>query len=136
MSLKSVSEIFKVYHEGQIDFKFSWSYMAIANNFSQMVSNLFDIIIKPKFTISISICSQKKKIAMFCLILFYTTFRHELSPLSPIKQYLCIKFVIFATFWYIKERFESTIEIIQLKLYFNLIFLLKQKAVDFNRNFS
>ncbi len=46
----------------------------MANNFSQMV-------------------------AMFCLILFYTVFRDELQPLSPIKQYLCIKFVIFATFW-------------------------------------
>lgn len=36
---------------------------------------------------------------MFCLILFYTVFKTELTPLSPIKQYLCIKFVVFATFW-------------------------------------
>lgn len=36
---------------------------------------------------------------MFCLILFYTVYKTELSPLSPIKQYLCIKFVVFATFW-------------------------------------
>jgi hypothetical protein len=48
--------------------------MAMANNFSQMI-------------------------AMFCLILFYTVFKEELQPLSPIKQYLCIKFVVFATFW-------------------------------------
>jgi len=34
----SVTEIFHVYHEGQIDFRFAWSYMAIANNFSQMVT--------------------------------------------------------------------------------------------------
>ena len=39
------------------------------------------------------------KIAMFCLILFYTVYRKELEPLNPIRQYLCIKFVIFATFW-------------------------------------
>lgn len=36
---------------------------------------------------------------MFCLILFYTVYKEELRPLSPIKQYLCIKFVVFATFW-------------------------------------
>lgn len=36
---------------------------------------------------------------MFCLILLYTVYKTELSPLSPIKQYLCIKFVVFATFW-------------------------------------
>jgi hypothetical protein len=70
----SISEIFRVYNEGEIDFKFSWSYVVIANNFSQMI-------------------------AMFCLILFYTVYKDELSPLSPIKQYLCIKFVVFATFW-------------------------------------
>lgn len=46
----------------------------MANNFSQMI-------------------------AMFCLILFYTVFREELAPLKPIRQYLCIKFVVFATFW-------------------------------------
>lgn len=69
-----VSEIFSVYNEGEIDFKFTWSYVALANNFSQMV-------------------------AMFCLILFYTVFKKELDPLNPIRQYLCIKFVVFATFW-------------------------------------
>lgn len=36
---------------------------------------------------------------MFCLILFYTVFKEELAPLNPIRQYLCIKFVVFATFW-------------------------------------
>ena len=46
----------------------------MANNFSQMI-------------------------AMYCLILFYTVFKKELSPLRPISQYLCIKFVVFATFW-------------------------------------
>lgn len=69
-----MSEIFKVYNEGEIDFRFAWSYVAIANNFSQMI-------------------------AMFCLILFYTVFKNELAPLKPIRQYLCIKFVVFVTFW-------------------------------------
>lgn len=69
-----ISEIFNSYNEGEINFKFSWSYVAIANNFSQMI-------------------------AMFSLVLFYTVFREELAPLKPIRQYLCIKFVVFATFW-------------------------------------
>jgi len=69
-----ITEIFKVYHEGAIDFRYAWTYVALVNNFSQMI-------------------------AMYCLILFYTVFRHELAPLRPIRQYLCIKFVIFVTFW-------------------------------------
>lgn len=69
-----LSEIFNVYNEGEISFQYTWSYVALANNFSQMI-------------------------AMYCLILFYTVFRKELQPLNPISQYLCIKFVVFATFW-------------------------------------
>lgn len=37
--------------------------------------------------------------AMYCLILFYTAFKHELSYIKPISKFICVKMVVFATFW-------------------------------------
>lgn len=52
--------------------------MALANNFSQMI-------------------------AIFCLVLFYSVFKKELKPLHPIRQFMCIKAVVFATFWQVNK---------------------------------
>lgn len=41
------------------------------------------------------------KFAMYCLLLFYRTLKEELSPLKPVGKFLCVKMVVFASFWYV-----------------------------------
>lgn len=38
---------------------------------------------------------------MYCLLLFYRTLKEELSPLKPVGKFLCVKMVVFASFWYV-----------------------------------
>ncbi len=38
---------------------------------------------------------------MYSLILFYHTLQHELAGLKPFPKLLCIKAVVFFTFWYV-----------------------------------
>jgi hypothetical protein len=40
---------------------------------------------------------------MYCLILFYHTLRVELAPLKPLQKLLCIKAVVFMTFWWVRR---------------------------------
>jgi hypothetical protein len=38
-------------------------------------------------------------ISLYCLVLFYLGFESKLQPFRPLSKFLCIKFVIFFSFW-------------------------------------
>merc|ERR1712137_776540 len=67
-------EITGVYHMGSFDFTSGYLYITAVDN------------------VSITI-------AVYFLILFYTPIYNELSPFRPIPKFLCIKIVIFFSFW-------------------------------------
>lgn len=69
-----ITQIFDRYGEGQFNFHYSYIYIVIINNISQIW-------------------------AMYCLILFYYTMRLELRPMDPLLKFAAIKLVVFMTFW-------------------------------------
>lgn len=62
------------YKEGVFDAKAAWLWIVIINNLSQMW-------------------------AMYCLILFYKATKEELKPIKPLGKFICVKLVVFASFW-------------------------------------
>ncbi|KAK3100568.1 hypothetical protein FSP39_021944 [Pinctada imbricata] len=62
------------YQEGELDPKSAWLYLTIINNISQVW-------------------------AMYCLVLFYKAMKEELAPIKPVPKFLCVKFVVFFSFW-------------------------------------
>ncbi|XP_055465085.1 transmembrane protein 184C [Psammomys obesus] len=69
-----VCEILGVYDEGNFSFSNAWTYLVIINNLSQLF-------------------------AMYCLLLFYQVLKEELSPIQPVGKFLCVKLVVFVSFW-------------------------------------
>uniref|UniRef100_A0A9J8CNC2 Transmembrane protein 184C n=1 Tax=Cyprinus carpio carpio TaxID=630221 RepID=A0A9J8CNC2_CYPCA len=69
-----VCQLCGVYDEGNFSFRNAWTYLVIVNNASQLF-------------------------AMYCLLLFYRTLREELKPLRPVGKLLCVKLVVFVSFW-------------------------------------
>lgn len=69
-----ICQLFDKYDEGDFNFTSAWSYLVIINNISQIW-------------------------AMYCLILFYKAMKEELSPIKPVPKFLCVKFVVFFSFW-------------------------------------
>ncbi|XP_076049143.1 transmembrane protein 184C isoform X2 [Oratosquilla oratoria] len=63
-----------VYGEGDFSPKKAFVYLFVINNLSQFV-------------------------AMYCLVLFYKAMRRELDPMSPLAKFLCIKAVVFFSFF-------------------------------------
>ena len=37
--------------------------------------------------------------ALYCLVMFFRAVRAELAPIRPLRKFLCVKSVIFLTFW-------------------------------------
>ncbi|XP_069487348.1 transmembrane protein 184C [Ambystoma mexicanum] len=69
-----ICQLSGVYGEGDFSFKNVWSYLVIINNASQLF-------------------------AMYCLVLFYKVLKEELNPIQPVGKFLCVKMVVFVSFW-------------------------------------
>ncbi|KAL4703312.1 hypothetical protein ACJJTC_006675 [Scirpophaga incertulas] len=72
--ISMICELCGVYGESDFSPKVAFPYMVAINNFSQFV-------------------------AMYCLVLFYKANRAELKPMKPIGKFLCIKAVVFFSFF-------------------------------------
>lgn len=67
-------EIAGEFGEGHIDFGKGYVYMALLNNAGAMYG-------------------------MYCLASFYFALKEELSPIRPVPKFLCVKFVVFFSWW-------------------------------------
>jgi len=65
---------FDLYKEGDFSLNKAYIYISFINN------------------ISISI-------SLYCLVIFYIGFEKKLLPFRPLSKFLCIKFVLFFSFW-------------------------------------
>lgn len=69
-----ICEICEVYHEGEFRLKSGYAYVSIVKNFSQCW-------------------------ALYCLVLFYQATRVDLAPVRPLGKFICVKAVVFFSFW-------------------------------------
>lgn len=72
--LAVLSQLFNVYGEGEYDLGKTYVYLLVFNNISQVT-------------------------AMYCLVIFYTGYKMELSGIKPLAKFLCIKLVVFFSFF-------------------------------------
>ncbi len=72
--LAIVFERYGIYNEGHFELKSGYLYLSAINNFS----------------ISLS---------LYCLVLFYLATEERLKPFSPFSKFLCIKAILFFSFW-------------------------------------
>lgn len=72
--LAVTSQLFDVYGEGEYDLTKTYVYLLVINNVSQIT-------------------------AMYCLVIFYTGYKIELSAIKPLPKFLCIKLVVFFSFF-------------------------------------
>lgn len=72
--LAVLSQLAGIYGEGEYDLRKTYIYLLIINNISQIT-------------------------AMYCLVIFYTGYKMELSLMKPLPKFLCIKLVVFFSFF-------------------------------------
>jgi len=72
--MTAISKFTKIYGENQWSADQTHIYLLTLTNLSQMV-------------------------AMYCLVMFYVELRTELSHWSPLMKFMCIKMVVFFTYW-------------------------------------
>ena len=72
--LAIVFDRYGIYHEGHFELKSGYMYLAAINN------------------ISISL-------SLYCLVLFYMATEERLKPFSPFAKFMCIKAILFFSFW-------------------------------------
>ena len=69
-----ILQIFDLYEEGQFQFNRGYLYVCLISNTSQVW-------------------------ALYCLIKFYYATKEELTPWSPLGKFMCVKTVVFFTWW-------------------------------------
>ncbi|XP_050300059.1 transmembrane protein 184C [Anthonomus grandis grandis] len=73
-AISVICKILQVYGDGQFKPSVAFPYLIVINNISQ-------------------------SIAMYCLIMFYRACKYELKPMEPLPKFLCIKAVVFFSFF-------------------------------------
>jgi hypothetical protein len=76
-----------LFEEGNFSPHYGYLYITIFDNVSITVS------------IQSSLHCLYCKVSMYYLVLFYMATKQELQPLKPVPKFLCIKAVIFFSFW-------------------------------------
>jgi hypothetical protein len=72
--LAIVFDKYGIYHEGRFDVTSGYFYLALINNISITLS-------------------------LYCLVLFYMATEERLKPFSPFSKFMCIKAILFFSFW-------------------------------------
>lgn len=72
--LSIIFERYGIYHEGHFELRSGYLYLSFINN------------------VSISL-------SLYCLVLFYMATEERLKPFSPFSKFLCIKAILFFSFW-------------------------------------
>lgn len=72
--LAVLSQLFNIYGEGEYGLDKTYIYLLLVNNISQIT-------------------------AMYCLVIFYTGYKVELASMKPLPKFLCIKLVVFFSFF-------------------------------------
>lgn len=109
MCVCSICQLCGVYDEANFSFRNAWSYLVIINNMSQLVRmtqshRQVALFIQRRLTVLLSLSLSPPlplslQFAMYCLVLLYRALREELTPIRPVGKFLCVKLVVFVSFW-------------------------------------
>ena len=73
--------------------------------FITVISEALGIFVEGKFTLYnvypyvVIVNSLSQMWALYCLIMFYYAAKEDLHPVRPIPKFICVKMVVFFTFW-------------------------------------
>mmetsp|Transcript_17547 Transcript_17547/g.18194 ORF Transcript_17547/g.18194 Transcript_17547/m.18194 type:complete len:204 (-) Transcript_17547:62-673(-) len=113
--LSIILNINDLYREGDFSISSSYLYVSLVNNISISVS-------------------------LYCLALFYMGFESELQPFRPLSKFLCIKFVLFFSYWqgFAFELFlqMSFIESVNAKIYQSLLMCFEMMVASVALGFA